>query len=93
MCGWVFPHETFQEVNLLGEGAEGVAEGLGCQVEKSLQEHVDLQGVEALALVCNVYFFRGLKGRRTETDSSFEKRWETNRRRLPGWGSALLSGR
>lgn len=37
--------------NSLGEGAEGVAERLGCQMEKSLQEDVDLQGVEALALV------------------------------------------
>lgn len=37
--------------NLLSEGAEGVAEGLGSQVEQSLQEDVDLQRVETLALV------------------------------------------
>lgn len=38
-------------MNLLAKGAEGVAEGFGSQVEQSLQEHVDLQRVEALALV------------------------------------------
>lgn len=37
--------------DLLSKGAEGVAEGLGSQVEQSLQEDVDLQRVEALALV------------------------------------------
>lgn len=38
-------------VDLLGEGAEGVAEGLSGQVEQSLQEHLRLQRVEALALI------------------------------------------
>lgn len=38
-------------VNLLAEGTEGVAEGFGCQMEQSLQEHVDLQRVEALPLI------------------------------------------
>lgn len=53
-----FPYETFQVLNSLGEGAEGVAEGFRSQVEKSLQEHVDLQWVEALPLVCKrVEFF------------------------------------
>lgn len=37
--------------DLLSKGAEGVAEGLGSQVEQSLQEDVDLQRVETLALV------------------------------------------
>ena len=39
------------EANSLGEGAEGVAEGLGRQVKKSLEEHVDLQRVEALTFI------------------------------------------
>jgi len=41
----------YMSVDLLGEGAEGVAEGLGGQVEQRLQEHLCLQRVEALALV------------------------------------------
>lgn len=35
----------------LGQGTEGVAEGLGSQMEEGLQEHLYLQGVEALALI------------------------------------------
>lgn len=42
---------VFMAVHLLSEGTEWVAEGFGCQVEQSLQEHVDLQRVEALALI------------------------------------------
>lgn len=40
-----------RRVNLLAKGTEGVAEGFGCQMEQSLQEHVDLQGVEALPFI------------------------------------------
>lgn len=40
-----------QQRNSLSQGAEGVAEGFGRHAEQSLQEHVDLQGVESLALV------------------------------------------
>ena len=38
-------------VNLLAEGTEGVTEGFGSQMEQSLQEHVDPQGVESLPLI------------------------------------------
>lgn len=38
-------------INLLGEGTEGVAEGFGRQMQKSLQEHVNLQRVEALSFI------------------------------------------
>jgi len=41
------------QLNLLAEGAEGVAEGFSCQMEQSLQEHVDLQRVEALPFICS----------------------------------------
>lgn len=39
-------------LHLLCEGAERVAEGLCGQVQESLQEDVDLQRVEAFALIC-----------------------------------------
>ena len=39
------------KVDLLGEGTEGVAEGLGGQVEQCLQKHLSFQRVEALTLV------------------------------------------
>lgn len=53
-------------VNLLAKSTEGVAEGFCCQMEKSLQEHVDLQGVEAFPLIWKKRTRKGIQRRERE---------------------------
>lgn len=85
-------------MNLLAESTEGVAEGFGCQVEQRLQEHVDLQRVEALALVwkkrkeCKDFLSseEELLQSAEENIKTASGKKETHHHHLLGWGWALL---